>query len=1021
MHLESPEFNRELDQELQAEQHEDFEQQYLGFCLRTSKRETSINCPHLYSQTQSIKSIEGYNDLNGQKMENITLKSIQQNTPETNRTLINTPTNNKQHQTGSSMMAFFLIKRFLEKLQIKRKIIETLNQTHLNLIGDKAADSNVVLQYTKSIQRAGFTLKAMKKLLKMQSSLEESRMETVKQYYQNIKKQAIKFLQNLIDKIPLIQSESLFKMQWDLFAVVFRIILVFLIPLEVAFQTQIMFDKNIILSIIIIVILIMDFLIRINTQQYLNGQAIKDRWRLIVYQAKKSMFIDFLSIIILIIFISIEPQDQYYKLFTLFTLTQYSYVYEILSKSEQLSYFTRPQRGILGLLKFAATLFYILHLFSCVWFWISSLEIEDSWIQFKELGDKSWQLQYLEALYFAIVTMLTIGYGDNVPKNPSEKIVTIIFILGACLWFSYSVNFIGGIMNDITQNQVERNQKMRVINKYMSKRNIPFALQHQIKEYLTYRWKEDDEVDLDIEQALLSQLSDELKEELDKQAHKVFIEKSILLQQFFSQEFRNALFKSIKRKIIPPENTFQIDFNGQHHLCFIEQGHLLYQHKDSKQRSKMNTIINLGEFLCVKEFINEDPEMELFKAVGYVSLLVLSKQDFLQTIKDFPEDFQKYCQLKDSIILNIDSTVLNKSVYCPACQHFEHSLAQCPYIQLKSNREVVIKKHQSSKNQQRAPFSRRTNKNLFLALSEKELVTEFAKVFVSANQPKINQQLKIYLYQESDILESNSVEPTNSFDFIKATPNIQQVHPPPQSVQCADLLSSIRIQKNLIRETDIDLKGELRQQLNQGRIIRKMTIHPQNKQIKKSTTTTFTVRHIQDEDMEEQHMALEFQNLQNENIILLYNKLIKQDQEESIVKNALSQIEPLFWRLNENSIENFEVLKNYDYYYSHHNVQQIIDIANKNIHTWQKDIIDRLSKFMFFPFNYILKYLKLRRNRMNEAIIEKNKFKKIKNKMRMIQLRNNLQLKKMSTSSNKNIRFSQILPSQFPSQDSIIA
>lgn len=48
--------------------------------------------------------------------------------------------------------------------------------------------------------------------------------------------------------------------------------------------------------------------------------------------------------------------------------------------------------------------------------------------------------------------MLTIGYGDNVPKSPTEKIVTIIFILGACLWFSYSVNFIGGIMNDITQN-----------------------------------------------------------------------------------------------------------------------------------------------------------------------------------------------------------------------------------------------------------------------------------------------------------------------------------------------------------------------------------------------------------------------------------------------------------------------------------------------------------------------------------------------------------------------------------------
>lgn len=32
-------------------------------------------------------------------------------------------------------------------------------------------------------------------------------------------------------------------------------------------------------------------------------------------------------------------------------------------------------------------------------------------------------------------------------------------------------------------------------------------------------------------------------------------------------------------------------------------------------------------------------DYELFKAQSYVSLLILSKKDFLDSIKDFPDDF----------------------------------------------------------------------------------------------------------------------------------------------------------------------------------------------------------------------------------------------------------------------------------------------------------------------------------------------------------------------------------------------
>jgi hypothetical protein len=59
--------------------------------------------------------------------------------------------------------------------------------------------------------------------------------------------------------------------------------LVVLIPLEIAFEPEILFDHYIVLTAIILLILQLDFLIRINTLSYKNGAAITDRWELLAY------------------------------------------------------------------------------------------------------------------------------------------------------------------------------------------------------------------------------------------------------------------------------------------------------------------------------------------------------------------------------------------------------------------------------------------------------------------------------------------------------------------------------------------------------------------------------------------------------------------------------------------------------------------------------------------------------------------------------------------------------------------
>ncbi|CAD8200979.1 unnamed protein product [Paramecium pentaurelia] len=1021
-------FNIEFDQdvELRAMQNEDFEQQYLEHCLREYRKEPALTIPQI-SRTLSQKTIEAeclHKISETPFDENFILTQAQSSDIFGRKYLNQHERRSSIPNAGTSLMCSFYIRRFIEKISQSRKKLLSMNEIHFNLIEDKAADMQNLFNHQSECKRQGFTLGKMKTLLRKETVINNlSTQEEIKEQIRKIKKQFLNLITVIVNKIPIIQPESRLKMIWDFFASFFRIILVILIPLEIAFQPCILFTDFIVLTAMILLILQIDFLIRINTLSYRNGAAIQNRWELLIYQFKKEFFTDFSTSFLLIIFIIIPEMDNNLNLFLLLTLAQYKYIHETFAKSDQISYLTRPLRGIIGLVKFILTLLFILHLFSCIWFWFSKISLEDSWIKFNGLDLKSWELQYLEALYFAVVTMLTIGYGDNVPKNSIEKIITIIFILGACLWFSYSVNFIGGIINDITQNQVERNRKMRVINKYMDQRKIPFNLKHKVKEYLTFRWKEDDEVDLEIEQNLLEQLSDELKEELDKEAHKIFIKKSALLQHF-SDELKDALSKSIKRKIIPPQNTFSIDFDDYQHLCFVEQGVLLYQHLDRKQRSKMNAPIKQGQFFCVQDFIIQSPQKDYFKSNGYVSLLILSKLDFMTTIKNYPEDFQKFCEMRELMTLSLNPPQLENGVFCPACLCFKHSMTKCPQIQYIPDREAILKKYllpqiQDRKYYQR-DFTKRFNSDQIISRSrlEKDLVQQFAQVFQSENHQLIQEQQKVQLiYEQDSISSSGDPSPCNKIQYdgggfqaavlkskrlINDPPNHQSINSKLQDTK-QSLHQAMQNRKQSILNLNIPSNiGKSPKNL----LIPKVDIIKENEENEESSDSDDSNSSSnQNNEIKNQLSVTDFNENMMENVINLYHQLQRElelNENDQTIQKAYLQIEPIYWSFHQQNVSEFEIMTTYDYFFKSYNYNEIIKLAQKNTFAWQSQFINKLQKYMLYPFLFIQKYMSKKRNSKNTEKIKRDPSKRLNSRLNT--LKNSLKLKKKQSVLIKPIK-----------------
>lgn len=89
------------------------------------------------------------------------------------------------------------------------------------------------------------------------------------------------------------------------------------------------------------------------------------------------------------------------------------------------------------------------HMFACMWVAAGNYHNEDNWISRRNLTDDDWEIIYLNALYFSITTMTTVGFGDISAINKYEVCVAIILVLSSSCMFAYVFNTITFIIKDL--------------------------------------------------------------------------------------------------------------------------------------------------------------------------------------------------------------------------------------------------------------------------------------------------------------------------------------------------------------------------------------------------------------------------------------------------------------------------------------------------------------------------------------------------------------------------------------------
>ena len=293
--------------------------------------------------------------------------------------------------------------------------------------------------------------------------------------------------------------------------------------------------------------------------------------------------------------------------------------------------------GIIQLWGFVILAVIACHWMACLWGYTanaSSSGFGNSWMTAFVRGDgldddnplPKWNIknpkhQYVISLYFAIMTLTTVGYGDVLAQNISEYALMIVMMfLGGFMW-AYIIGAVCAITSTLDIKKIEHQQLYDQINNMLVDLAITRPVAASVRSFLFQTEEMERRIGYsDLIEFLSPELQGVLCEEISAKrltAIKYF--------QHRSSNFRLALFKRMTRRLFCPQELIYED----RLLIIANQGVI---GSDGRIYTS-GMALNLDFFL-----VGELRLVLMMRALNYVEVERLAKEDLFEILRDFPEE-----------------------------------------------------------------------------------------------------------------------------------------------------------------------------------------------------------------------------------------------------------------------------------------------------------------------------------------------------------------------------------------------
>ena len=179
----------------------------------------------------------------------------------------------------------------------------------------------------------------------------------------------------------------------------------------------------------------------------------------------------------------------------------------------------------LSLAKYGTLVLFMTHWVACAWHIVLvSEDAHENWLT-KYLGEEAAlasppAARYITCLYFALMTLSTVGYGDITPATDAERTFCVaLFLIGGALW-AYVVGAVCSIVASVDKATAEFRTTMDELNIFMEDEMLPQDMRTRLRRYFRYSRSVQRRR---FRQQLLTDMSPQLRGEVSAFSHREWV------------------------------------------------------------------------------------------------------------------------------------------------------------------------------------------------------------------------------------------------------------------------------------------------------------------------------------------------------------------------------------------------------------------------------------------------------------------------------------------------------------------